>query len=292
MSNKLSIFALAIALLALGAAVTRSGSSPETSEPKESAFNRVMRTRTLRCAYATWPPFLMMDPNTKKITGANYEIMEAIGRTANLKIEWVEELGFGLFPDNLRLGKEDAWCTGSRASTARAQRTEISSPIAFSPLYACAREDDTRFDGNSKAINADTVTISIIDGSTIESVAKTTFPKAKIYTLPEMADLAQAFDAVALKKADIIFSDEDGVVAYNKFNPTKRLRRVTGIPPLRTLAVVFPVAKGEWELRDLLNVAIGELQGDGTIDGILSQYEATPNAILHVAKPYIARRPE
>ena len=230
----------------------------------------------------------MMDPNTKKMSGANYEIMEAIGRTANLKIEWVEELGFGIFPDNLRLGKEDAWCTGIRSSAARAQRVELSTPIAYAPLYAYARDGDTRFDGNRDSINAENVTISIVDGTTIEAIAKTTFPKAKLYTLPEMSDVAQVFDAVGAKKADIVFSEESGVVAYNNFNTTKRMRRVAGIPPLRTIAVMFPVAKGEWELRDLLNAAIGELQGDGTIDGILSQYEATPDTILYVAKPYRA----
>ena len=286
MSNKLSIFALAIALLALGVAVTRSGPSLETSAPRESAFNRVMRTRTLRCAYATWPPFFMMDPNTKQMTGANYEIMQAIGRTANLKIEWIEELGFGIFPDNLRLGKEDAWCTGIRSSAARAQRVELSNPIAYAPLYAYARDGDTRFDGKRDSINADSVTIAIVDGTTVEAVAKTTFPKAKLHTLPEMSDGAQIFDAVAAKKADIVFSEESGVAAYNNFNPTKRLRRVAGIPPLRTIAVMFPVAKGEWELRDLLNTAIGELQGDGTIDEILAKYETTQDTILHVAKPY------
>jgi arginine/lysine/histidine/glutamine transport system substrate-binding and permease protein len=286
MSNKFGVAALVVALIALGVALFRTPSGQETSAQRETAFQRVMRTRTLRCAYAAWPPYFMIDPNTRTMSGINYEIMEAIGTGANLKIDWQEESGYGIFPDNLRSGKQDAFCSGVRLSAARAQRVEPTAAVAYAPLYAYVRNGDTRFDGKLDAINDEKFSIAIVDGSTIEAVAKTTFPKAKSYALPQMSDEAQVLDAVAAKKADVVFTEASDIVYYNKSNPAKQLRRVEDVKPLRTLAAVFAVAKGEWELRDLLNSSIHELYGDGTVDRILAKYEVVPGAILPVATPY------
>ena len=79
---------------------------------------------------------------------------------------------------------------------------------------------------------------------------------------------------------DFLISD------YNARNPSNKLRRVAGAPPLRTFGVAYAVAKGEWELRDLLSVALSELQLNGTVERIIKKYETTPGSILRVAKPY------
>lgn len=287
MNNKIGYVALVLAVLALALVLFRPAANTGWQQTKkETAFERVMRSRTLRCAYAAWPPYFMIDPNTKKMSGINYEIMEAIGKSAAIRIEWQEEMGYGIFPDNLRSGKQDAFCSGVRLSAARAQRVEPTAAVAYAPLYAYVRGGDARFDGNLDAINGENVSIATVDGSTIEAVAKTSFPRAKSYALPQMSDEAQVLDAVAAKKADVVFTEASDIVYYNKSNPGKTLRRVDGVPPLRTLAAVFAVAKGEWELRDLLNTAIHELYGDGQIDRILAKYEAVPGAIFPVATPY------
>ena len=287
MGNKTAVLALVLALAALGIVVFRPAFGPGAGQSqKEAAFERVMRTRTLRCAYASWPPYFMINPNTKAMSGINHDIMEAIGKAANLKIEWLEEAGYGQFPDNLRSGKQDAFCSGVRLSTARAQRVELSTAVAYAPLYAYVRDDDARFDGKLDVLNDEKASIAVVDGSTIEAVAKTTFPKAQLYSLPQMSDEAQVLDAVAAHKADVVFTEAADIVYYNKNNAAKKLRRVAAVPPLRTLAAVFAVAKGEWELRDLLNAAIHELQGDGAIGRLLVKYEVEPGTIYPVASPY------
>jgi hypothetical protein len=63
--------ALVVALLALGASV-RSGSERLAVE---SAAARVVRTSTLRCGYMVAPPFVAVDPNTKKVSGMNISTM-------------------------------------------------------------------------------------------------------------------------------------------------------------------------------------------------------------------------
>ncbi len=287
MSNKIAWVALLVAAVALAIVLLRP--SPATGVPeakKETAFERVMRTRTIRCAYAMWPPYAMSDPNTGAKSGINHEIMEAIGKVANLKIEWLEEVGFGSFPEQLRNGKEDVLCSGAWMGAPRGQRVEYTSPIEYSVLYAYVREDDSRFDSKLEALNDESATIAVIDGGTTKTAADAVFPRAKQYALPGEVDTSQAVLAVAKGKSDAVIVDDFLISDYNARNPSNKLRRVAGAPPLRTFGVAYAVAKGEWELRDLLSVALSELQLNGTVERIIKKYETTPGSILRVAKPY------
>lgn len=285
-ATKLAGLALVVSLLALAGVYLRPAiHAGNTAAKKETAFERVMRTRTLRCAYAMWPPHFMIDSKTGEKQGINYELWEAIGKVANLKIEWVEEVGYGSFPDNLNSGKEDAFCSGSWMSVPRGQKVEYTAPSEYTPLYAYVREGDTRFDHNIGALNDQQYTISTVDGSTMAAVADKSFPKAKKHALPGLADDSPVILAVAEGKADATFMEDMIIGSYNKNNPDKKLRRVITDNPVRTFGASFSVAKGEWQLRDMINVALAELQGDGTIDRIISKYEIIPGSILRVAKP-------
>lgn len=48
---------------------------PAFAAEKESSYDRVMRTRTLRCGYGIFQPMIMKDPNTRKISGIFVDIM-------------------------------------------------------------------------------------------------------------------------------------------------------------------------------------------------------------------------
>lgn len=287
MSNKLSVVAICLSVLALGSSVyaIRQGDSISPVS-KQTAFERVMKSRTLRCAYAAWPPYFVIDPNTKTLSGANYEIMQEVGRVANLKIDWVGEAGYGTFPDDLRMGKADMFCSGVRHATSRAQRVDMSDAAFVIPLYPFVRENDTRFDGNVESINKPEITIATIEGSAVDGVIKSSFPNAKRDTLPELAEAVLMLSDVAAGKADIAIADEVYVGAYNVKNPGKTLRAVSGIAPLKISGATFAVGKGEWELRDLINAAVAELQGDGTIDRILEKHKLVEQGVLPVAKSY------
>ncbi len=287
MKNKLSVVAVVVALVALGMPFLHSsdkGGGPVAK--KETAFERVMRTRTIRCAYAMWPPFAMSDPNTGAKSGINHEVMEAIGKVANLKIEWLEEVGFGSFPEQLRTGKEDVFCSGAWMSVPRGQRVEYTAPIEYSVLYAYVREGDARFDGKPESLNDEHYTMALVDGSTNKAVTDAVFSKVKQYALPGNSDDSQAMLAVAMGKSDAVVFDDFLIGDFNAHNPSAKLRRVAGMAPLRTFGAAYGVAKGEWELRDLLNVALSELQLNGTVERIIKKYETTPGSVVRVAKPY------
>src|SRR4051812_116596 len=69
--------------------------SPKNST-KESTYARVLRTGEIRCAYEPYAPALMKDPNTGEFSGIFYEIMTEVARRLNVKMNWVEEVGYGV----------------------------------------------------------------------------------------------------------------------------------------------------------------------------------------------------
>lgn len=264
-----------------------STSMTSVEQRKETAFERVQRTQTIRCAYAlAGPPRFLVDPNTGKLSGTEVEIIEAIGKTLNLKVEWSENTDYGAFAENLRSGKQDVFCTTVWASSARAYKILLTEPIFFTPVYAYAREDDKRFDHNINLLNEPSSTISIMDGSTADSIASIDFSKAKRFALPFGAASTDTMMNVVLGKADAVFYDESNVLSFNKNNPEHKLRRIPADKPLRVYGEVFSVGMGEWELRELIDTAIQELQSNGTIDRIFAKYEAEYGKTWRSAGPY------
>ncbi len=289
MNNKIGIIGLLVALAALGVALTKTPAPSTEISPKESAFERVMRTKTLRCAYLVNEPRMMIDPKTGERNGINVEVMEAIGKALHLKIDWIEEVGIGAYPENLKAGKEDVYCMTVWTSSARAHKVLLTNPIMYTPLYVFVRDGDTRFDDNLDVLNDSQYTIAVIDGTSLEAVAALSFPKAQRLALPAMSDGSDPLLALAAKKADAVVYNEHIVNRYNRNNPASPFRRVPSAGPLRTYGESFSVAMGEFELREMLNTAISELQNNGTLDAIITKYEASTGKFLRTRDPYVVQ---
>ncbi len=288
---KLSHIVLIVALSAGTAfAVGRYAPAPslQNETKKETAFERVMRTGTLRCAYVVRPPHIVVDPNTKQISGIDHDLIEEIGKAAGLKIEWQEEVGYGVFPEHLNSGKQDAFCSLVLISARRAKRVELSQAVTFMPLRVYTRVGDTRFDSNLSSLDQPSTTIAVIDGSSQKAAVDSAFPNAKTYALPGDSDNAQTMLAVTTQKADAVVADDNTVNDFNARNPDTRLQRVENLPPIRTYGEAFAFGKDETALRDLFNAAIQELVGNGVVERLIAKYETAPNSILRTTKPYQA----
>jgi ABC-type amino acid transport substrate-binding protein len=111
MPKLLAYASVVISLLALVIAYSPSRQSAPAFSKPETAYERVIRTRTLRCGWALWPIFEDIDPNTKELKGIVPEFTQALAQKLNLKIEWVMEVQWGQEPEALATGKIDAICS-------------------------------------------------------------------------------------------------------------------------------------------------------------------------------------
>ena len=259
--------------------------NPATSSAqKETAFDRVMRTGTIRCGYASAPPLLMKDPNTGVVSGIGYEVMESLGKALSLKIDWAEEIGWATFPAALHNGRIDAFCVGAWPSAARAREIDQTLPLSYQPYYAYARADDFRFDNRIEAINDPAITISVMDGDTSQIISRSDFPKAATVSLVETANPDEMLINTITNKTDVAFVEPVFATRFDSNNPGK-VRRIVSAP-LRVFGNVYFIAQGEDKLRQMLNTALTEQLSSGAVEKIIQKYEKVPGSILRVAPPY------
>ena len=257
--------------------------SQATTPKKESVYERVLRTKTLRCGYAAWEPMIIIDPNTKKMSGIAHDVIEAAAQKLSLKVEWAEEAGWGEYVTALDNRRFDVFCVGNWPNSQRARMIQFTNAFAYSPLNVYVRANDTRFDNNLAAINNATTSISTLEGSTANIVAAESFPQAKTLVLPELSSVADVFMNVTTKKADATILDAASGQNFMSKQPGK-LKMAEGGQNLRVFPNVFHVARGEYELQQMLNVALTELNNAGITQKIIDKY--MPGAYYAPQTPY------
>jgi len=261
------------------AIVSKSLQPPSVIAPKETAYERVIRTNTLRCGFGIWEPGLSRDPLTGKLGGIFYDYLQAIGRHTGLKIEWIEEVPFGDYPAALNSGRIDAMCFGAWPKATTAREVLFTEPTYYLPINAYAREGDMRFDHAIDTVNSPSVKISTMDGELSSELARSSFPKAQTLSVPQLTDASMLLVNVANGKADITFTDAWTGAAFMSKNLGK-VRVVTLDRPLRLFGHTIPVARGEHSLVSLLNAATDEIMASGEFAAIVQRYETIPGVLL------------
>lgn len=279
------IFIAVIALVMgfIGASFVSNKGGAVAVAKKETAHERVLRTGHLRCGYASWEPMLIIDPNTKQLSGVAYDVINRVGEEIGVKVDWAEEIGWADFPTALANGRIDAFCSGSFINSQRGRVIDFTNPFAYSPLYAYVRADDTRFDQDISLLDKPENKVVHSVGGTEGITARQKFGHATIYTISQTAPSATVFLEVAANKADATVIDASTGDLFIKANPGKVKRAG---PALHAFPHVISIKKGEYELQQVINNALQDLSNSGEIDAILKKYEPAPYSYYRVAKPY------
>ncbi|MDD5586374.1 MAG: transporter substrate-binding domain-containing protein [Alphaproteobacteria bacterium] len=264
--------------------------SAENVRPaNETALERVVRTNHLRCAYISWSAsYFMKDPNTGEFKGMGYDLADALAKTMNIKIDWVEEVGVGTMYEGLKTGRYDAICTPVIADATGGPHAAFTRTPYYVPMYAYARADDARFDINDPhvldKINSENVTVVDLEGSNVAEIHKNRYPKSKLLLMPGSTGGADVMMQVMTKKADITQQNPAYVEDSLKSNPNS-LKQVTGALMVFPLSIVT-VGRDETGLRDWLSLGIESMLQMGTVDRILDQYDPQKNKFFRAHRGF------
>ncbi len=263
--------------------------NPQASS--QPAYDRVMQSKILRCAYVVYPPGIIKDPNTNAISGIMHDAIEAAAAKIDLKVEWTEELNWGSYLTALQYDRADMMCTSAWDNhPAEWEGTEATTPLFYSGIGVWVRADDDRFVGNLDRINMSDVTISSIDGTLPGYIAAQNFPQAKVLGMPQVTDYTFNLLNVADKKADVTFVENYLGAAFGEKNPGV-LKNIAIGNPIRVFPDVFLVRKGEQKLKDTFDSVFRFMINNGEMEGIIRKYEKHPGSFYRVAKPYQAVQP-
>lgn len=252
---------------------------------KETAFERVMRTGTLRCGYYNWNPAFIKDLKTGEFKGIFHDYIEELGKALKLKIEWAEEIGLADYPAALKAGRIDAMCSSLYVTSERARANDFMTPIYYVPLHLYVRAKDDRFNNLSIAqLNNPQYSVAILEGGVTSILQRYYLPQAKVYELPQLTSPADLFASLAQGKADFLLYDRFTFEDYSAHNVGK-LKRLT-TTPIKVFPLAIAVDKNQDALREMLNTATTDLLLAGALDKIITKYETYPDSFLRVAQPY------
>jgi len=252
-----------------------------------STYDRVMKSGKLRAAYITYPPALMKDTKTGKMSGVFVEVLEQAAKNLGLSVEWTEEVGWGAQIEGLQADRYDIVGSPVWANPNRGKLTTLSVPVYYSGIGVYTRTDETRFSDkdNWKTINDASVKIVTVDGETADLIARTDFPNAQRVSLPQLSDISEMFLNVKTRKADVLFAEPFYGYEFLKNNPDS-VKNVAAQKPIRLLGNCYMFKANEFQLKQALDVAIEDLINSGFVDKTLDKYEPFKGTFYRVALPY------
>ncbi len=155
----------------------------------------------------------------------------------------------------------------------------LTKPTFYNIAYAFVRADDKRFDGDLGKANNKAIKVSGIDGDITAELTNQKLPNATTAFLPQTASGSEILLQLVSKKADIALVDEGLVNDFMKTNPGT-LRKVANVAPARIFGEHLPVRRGEYHLRDMLDISIQQLINDGLMDDLVKKYRKNYNAVF------------
>jgi lysine/arginine/ornithine transport system substrate-binding protein len=258
-------------------------SANATKADDSSAYDRVMAKNEITCGVFQWPPYKMIDPNTKEWSGFAIDIYRKIFATLDIKVKF-KELVLGTQVQDLNNGNIDAICDDVPYTLSAGKFVEFSNPVYATPEYLYARKGETRFKSRAD-LNSKDITFTGIDGDVSNDLATRLFPNAKLQSMPGTTDVSQLFLNVSSKKADVMVGDPSAFSQYEKTNPGK-LEILFKDKPVGIYKIVISVKKGDVKMLGLANEAIDNGLALGIVDEILNGFDPKHDKLMRVRSRY------
>lgn len=231
---------------------------------------------------------MIKDPNTGELSGIFHDALEEAAKNLDLKINWVEEVGWGTMIEGLNAGRYDMIGSPVWPNSSRAKNVDFTIPLNYSAVGAYTRSGDNRFADLSR-INNSSITISTIDGEMSSFIAKATFPNAKVVSLPQDSQVSELLLNVRTGKADVTFVETAIAEEFLAQNPGS-VQNIVPNNPVRSFGNTMLVPKNQDGFKSMINSALEELFNSGTVDVLIDKYEKHPGSFYRAAKPYTLPR--
>ncbi len=281
---KNSIIILLVAILSLAVSFIGTRIFLTNTDQNQDLLAKVLDRGEIRAGYIVYPPSFIKDPATGKMSGITYDAIEKAGRNLELKINWVEETGWGTMIEGLNTERYDIVVSGIWPNSVRGKNADFTIPLYYSAVGIYTRTNDDRFYELSKINNKD-VTIATIDGEMSSFITKATFPKAKTLSLTQDAQISQLLLNIKTGKADVTFVETAIAQEFLANNPDS-IKNIVPNNPIRSFGNSILVPKNQEGFKSMMNTALEELFNSGYIDELLKKYEKYPDSLYPVAKPY------
>ena len=266
---------------------TNSDNRPYASNQisKTSVYDRVLESKTIRAAYINYPPACMKNTGTGEMSGIFVDVLTKACENLGFKLVWTEEVGWGKQIEGLEANRYDIVGSPVWANVVRGTKTTLSTPVYYSGIGVFVRSNDNRFDNNLAKINDKSVKVGTIDGETSTIIAEQDFPNAEKFSSTDQTDIAQKFLDLTSKKCDVVFAEPYYGYEYLKNNPST-IKNISIESPIRIFGNCYMFRKNEFQMKQMIDIAIQDLINSGYVEKVIKKYEPSPNLFYRPSNPY------
>ncbi len=244
-----------LAVLVLAASCSSSGSS--------STLDQVQKTGVLRVGTeGTYSPFTFHDPTTNELTGYDVEVIRAVGAKIGAKDVQFVEAPFDAIFASLMSNRFDVVANQVTKNPEREAAYALSDPYTFSDGVIITRADDSSITQLSDLKGKTTAQSSTSNWAGVAKDAGA--------TVEAVEGFAQAVTLVKQGRVDATVNDSLAALEY--FKTTKDSGVKVAAKTGDTSEQVLALRPDETALRDAMNVALAQLQADGTLARISDTY--------------------
>ncbi len=212
---------------------------------------------------ATFPPFEIVDENTKELTGFDIDMMNAVAAKAGIKVEWVN-INFDAVLSGVSQCQYDAAAAAITITDERKENALFTDPYINAGQIITVRKDQTDITSTSDLVG---MTLGAQLGTTGEieaqNIADATVKPYDSYDL--------AFLDLINGQIDAVIADYPTALGFVGQNADKLM--VTG-EVFTNESYGIMVCNKNTELVEKLNKALAELKADGTISKLEQKWLA------------------
>lgn len=235
-----------------------------------STLEKVKTSKTIRVGYAAYPPYVMKDLKTGKLSGFYIDIMNEMAMRAGWKIEWVETT-WQTYISDLRTGKFDVIDDPIFASVTRWQEINFAIPLSYlNDNAGLIRKDEYRF-SKIEDLNKKGITIAVHQGDTAQGFVAKNLPLATMKVFSDDSLLMGITDVVS-GNSDVVFGGEAEQRLYLEKNPNQNAKPLVLNTKTPMTPAGWAIKKGDPEWLLFLNGSIQSMKDDGTIKNIAKKY--------------------
>jgi len=236
-------------------------------------YSRVMQSGILRAAYVEYPPVIQRERDG--FSGIFFEIFTGFANKHDLKIEWVEEIGYGVVIDGLAEGRFDIFGSAVWPTPERHTKAGLSRPLYYSDVGVWVRADGPLACADWIDLNDPQYRIAVTEGDITHEICLTDFTFAKWVRAPQLGLVKALLDIVADGRADATMVER---MTYEAYAPglSHQLINIAQNNPIRRYPNCFLAGKNQNDFLDVINGYIEDLHKKGEVEQIMSRYMKDP----------------
>lgn len=275
----LSLLLAITAFLAFGC--NHTSDSTGRASTTYNSLDQMKHSGKIKACYIKYPPFVIQDPQTGKLSGYFIDLMGAIAQEAGVSVDY-EETNWGTMVAALQSNKCDVVVSGVFGTIPRAKEVTFSEPVLYVGISAIARRNDSRFKTVDDLAQPNLV-VAVTSGEVGHEYAKKFLPNAKL-TVIETDDISRPMLEVSSGRADVALGDS--MTAYRFAKAHQEVKDVFAKNPFYVFGTGLMLRRNDYDWLDFLNIGIEHLELSGITDKLEAKYKEGSSAWISKRKPW------